>query len=585
MPPLRLALAQIDPTVGDLDGNVQKIVACLRRAREVGADLIAFPELAVTGYPPEDLLLKPSFIGANRAAVEEIAAVSEGLTAIVGFADADGDVYNAAAVLHDGALTSIYRKHYLPTYSVFDEDRTFRAGEENVVFARGDAIIGVSICEDIWHPGGPPQAQARGGAQLLINISASPYHAGKGAGRERMLATRAADNVAIVAFCNLVGGQDELVFDGRSAIFDASGDVIARGTQFEEDLVVADMDVRSVFRRRLHDPRRRKEPTADVTRIDLPSTEKSAFSISEGSEAAEATKTRFLTPRITEPLPRLEEVYRALTLGTRDYVGKNGFERVVIGLSGGVDSALTACLAADALGPENVTGVAMPSRYSADFSESDAARLAENLGIDFLVIPIEEVFQAYRKTLADIFAEEKPDVTEENLQARTRGNLLMALSNKFGWLVLTTGNKSEMSVGYATLYGDMAGGFAVIKDVPKTVVYELARWRNAQGDAPVIPERVLTRAPSAELRPEQKDTDSLPPYDVLDAILQAYVEEDIGLDDIVAMGFDESLVREVIQMVDRNEYKRRQAPPGVRITPRALGKDRRLPITNRFEEA
>jgi NAD+ synthase (glutamine-hydrolysing) len=423
---------------------------------------------------------------------------------------------------------------------------------------------------------GPPQEQARAGAQVLINISASPYHAGKGDSRERMLATRAADNVAVVAFCNLVGGQDELVFDGRSAIFDSSGELMARAAQFEEDLIVADVDVRRVFRRRLHDPRRRKEPVADLTQISLPPIE---GRVSAGSSEEAAISRAGL---ISCPLPRLEEIYRALTLGTRDYVRKNGFERVVIGLSGGVDSSLVACIAADGLGPENVIGVAMPSRYSAEHSEIDAARLAENLGIDFLVISIETAFQAYLDTLRQVFADEEPDVTEENLQARTRGTLLMALSNKFGWLVLTTGNKSEMAVGYATLCGDMAGGFAVIKDVPKTLVYELARWRNDQGGSSLIPERVLTRAPSAELRPNQKDTDSLPPYDVLDSILEAYVEEDVGLDGIVALGYEESLVREVIRMVDANEYKRRQAPPGVRITPRAFGRDRRLPITNMF---
>jgi NAD+ synthase (glutamine-hydrolysing) len=567
---LRIALAQINTTVGDLAGNTQKIVACLERARDVGAALIAFPELAVTGYPPEDLLLKPSFIAANRAVIKEITAAAQGLTAIVGFADAEGDVYNAAAVLHDGRLVGVYRKHYLPTYSVFDEDRTFRAGEANPVFVLGDTVVGVSICEDIWYPEGPPQVQARGGANLLLNISASPYHAGKGAARERMLATRAADNVAIVAFCNLVGGQDELVFAGGSVVFDERGEVVARGAQFAEDFVVADVDVGSVFRRRLHDPRLRKEPAAAVTRVPLP-------------PLTQQESQPDLFPRIVEPLPRLEEIYRALALGARDYVRKNGFRQVVIGLSGGVDSSLVACIAADALGPENVTGVAMPSRYSAGFSETDAARLADNLGIHFLVIPIEQAFQAHLDTLAEPFAGREPDVTEENLQARIRGNLLMALSNKFGWLVLTTGNKSEMSVGYATLYGDMAGGFAVIKDVPKMLVYELARWRNAQEGGPAIPERVLTRPPSAELRPDQADTDSLPPYEVLDSILQAYVEEDASLAEIVALGFDEPLVREVMRMVDRNEYKRRQAPPGVRITLRAFGKDRRLPITNRFE--
>jgi NAD+ synthase (glutamine-hydrolysing) len=570
MSDLRIALAQINTTVGDLTGNTKKIIAHLERGRETGTDLIAFPELAVTGYPPEDLLLKPSFLTANQAAVEEITTATQGLTAIVGFVDVDGDVYNAAAVLHDGALAGIYRKHYLPTYGVFDEDRTFRASDENHVFRLNDLTVGVSVCEDIWYPEGPPQVQARAGAQLLVNISASPYHASKGVARDRMLATRAADNVAVVAFCNLVGGQDELVFAGGSVIFDERGEVVARGAQFEEDLIVADVDVGSVFRQRLHDPRLRKEKVANVRTTALPPLKQQVL------------RSDLPAPHVVEPLPLLEEVYRALVLGTRDYVHKNGFQRAVIGLSGGVDSSLVACIAADALGPENVTGVAMPSRYSADFSETDAARMADNLGIHFLVIPIERAFRAYLDTLAESFAGQEPDVAEENLQARIRGNLLMALSNKFGWLVLTTGNKSEMSVGYATLYGDMAGGFAVIKDVPKMLVYELTRWRNRQGPGSVIPERVLTRPPSAELRPDQKDTDSLPPYEILDAILHAYVEEDRSLAEIVALGFDDSLVRRVILMVDRNEYKRRQAPPGVKITHHAFGKDRRLPITNRF---
>ncbi len=572
---LRLALAQINPVVGDIDGNVEKIIAYIQRAREAGADLVAFPELAVAGYPPEDLLLKPSFLAANRQAVDTIAAATSGITAIVGFAFAESDVYNAAAILHRGKLVDVYQKHYLPTYAVFDEDRTFRAGDRNVVFSLGGASIGVTICEDMWYPGGPAQDQARAGAQVLINIASSPYHAGKGSDRERMLATRAADNVSVVAFCNLVGGQDELVFDGRSVVFDASGQLMARAAQFDEDLLVTDVDLHRVFRRRLHDPRGRKEPALDVPCVEL----------SANGFASRERETARSGSVISEPLPRLEGIYRALALGTRDYARKNGFERVVIGLSGGVDSALTASIAADALGPENVTGVMMPSRYTADFSESDAMRLAENLGIDYLVLPIEQVFQAYLDTLSDVFADEEPDATEENLQARTRGNLWMALSNKFGWLVLTAGNKSEMSVGYMTLYGDMAGGFAVIKDVPKTLVYELSRWRNDRPDGPVIPERVLTRPPSAELRPDQKDTDSLPPYHLLDLILEAYVERDVGVDGIVALGYDESLVRDVIDMVDANEYKRRQAPPGVRITPRAFGKDRRLPITNKFRGA
>jgi len=586
---LRIALAQINVTVGDLAGNVRKIVAGLERTREAGAHLVVFPELAVTGYPPEDLLLKPSFVAANRAALDEIAAAAHGLTAVVGFADVQEDVYNAAAVLHDGALAGVYHKQYLPTYSVFDEDRTFRAGEANPLFVLGDVVVGVSVCEDIWYPEGPPQVQARAGAHLLVNVSASPYHAGKGAARERMLATRAADSVAIVAFCNLVGGQDELVFDGGSVIFDARGEVVARAAQFEEDLLVADVDVGEVFRQRLHDPRQRKVShllPSLPSPILLTGVDTSLLPSQAGSHLPSPPSSPFppppAGPHIVEPLPCLEEIYRALALGTRDYVRKNGFQRVVIGLSGGVDSTLVACIAADALGPENVTGVAMPSRYSADFSRTDAAHLADNLGIQFLVIPIERAFSAYLDTLAEPFAGREPDTAEENLQARVRGNLLMALSNKFGWLVLTTGNKSEMSVGYATLYGDMAGGFAVIKDVPKTLVYELARWRNGQQDGLLIPERVLTRPPSAELRPDQQDTDSLPPYEVLDPILHLVVEEDAGLAEIVARGFDEQLVRRVMRMVDRSEYKRRQAPPGVRITPRAFGRDRRLPITNRY---
>jgi NAD+ synthase (glutamine-hydrolysing) len=569
---LRIALAQINTIVGDLSHNVEKILTGLKAGRQAGADLIVFPELAIPGYPPEDLLLKLSFIEANRDALEEIVPATYGLTAIVGFADEADDVYNAAAVLHDGAVRGIYHKHYLPTYSVFDEDRTFRAGEGNLLFVRDDVMIGVSICEDIWYPEGPPQVQATAGAQLLVNISASPYHAGKGTNRERMLATRASDNVAVVAFCNLVGGQDELVFDGASVIFSERGELIARGAQFEEDLVVADVDIDGVFRRRLHDPRRRKETMVNLTQVELTPLER-------------PTSHHDRRPaRIVEPMPFREEVYRALVLGTRDYAHKNDFRKAVIGLSGGVDSALVAIIAADALGPENVTGVAMPSRYSADFSETDAARLADNLGIDFLVIPIETAFQAYLDTLSELFVDQEQDVTEENIQARIRGNLLMALSNKFGTLVLTTGNKSEMSVGYATLYGDMAGGFAVIKDVLKTLVYELARWRNEQPDGPVIPQRVLTRPPSAELRPDQQDTDSLPPYEVLDPILEAYVEEDRSLAEIIRLGFEEDVVREIIRMVDQNEYKRRQAPPGVRITARAFGRDRRLPITQKFRE-
>jgi NAD+ synthase (glutamine-hydrolysing) len=568
---MRIAMAQINTLVGDIEGNVEKIRTYLQRAKEVGADVVLFPELAVTGYPPEDLLLKPAFLRANKEAVRALAPESGGLTAVVGFADVDEDVYNAAAILHDGTWAHTYHKQYLPNYAVFDEERYFHAGSSVPVFRRDEVAFGVSICEDIWYPAGPPDTAAlHGGARLLLNISASPYHDGKGRTREQMLRTRAADNAAVVAFCNLVGGQDELVFDGRSVIVNERGEVIARGAQFEEDFVTADVDIGAVFRWRLHDPRRRKAADLPLPVVTLPAPEPS---LSKSS----------LQPHVVEPMDRLEEVYQALVLGTRDYVRKNGFERVVIGLSGGIDSSLVACIAADALGPENVVGVSMPSRYTADMSNDDAAALAENLGLRYMRIPIESVYKAYLDVLSESFSGTEPGVAEENIQARIRGNYLMALSNKFGWMVLTTGNKSEMSVGYATLYGDMAGGYAVIKDVLKGLVYELAQWRNTQPDGPVIPERAITRPPTAELRPNQKDSDSLPPYGVLDPILQAYVVEDLSPEEIVArLDLDEATVSRVVRMVDHAEYKRRQAPPGVRITVRAFGKDRRLPITQRY---
>lgn len=565
---IRIALAQINPTVGDLDGNVARILAHVEAARAQGADLVVFPELVIPGYPPEDLLLKPSFIEANLAALERIAAVARDILIIVGFVDRQDDVYNAAAVCCEGKVAGIYHKQYLPNYGVFDEARYFRAGREATVFRWGDVTFGVNICEDIWYPDGPTEAQAfAGGASLIVNLSASPYHAGKGSFRERMLATRAADNTAIVAFCNLVGGQDELVFDGQSFVFDAQGNLLARGRAFEEDLVVVDLDLGDVFSRRLHDPRRRQ------ARGDAPPA--STIALPGGPSTREKPP---LPPRNVEPLGRLEEIYRALVLGTRDYARKNGFQTAVVGISGGIDSSLVATIAADALGPQNVVGVRLPSRYTSEMSNDIAARLAANLGLRLITIPIEPAFEAFLAMLAEPFAGTEPGVAEENIQARIRGAVWMALSNKFGWLALTAGNKSEMAVGYATLYGDMAGGFAVIKDVPKTLVYELARWRNEQ--SPVIPEEALTRPPTAELRPGQKDTDSLPPYEILDPILQAYVEEDRSAEEIVAMGFDRETVRRVIRMVDRAEYKRRQAPPGIKITPRAFGRDRRLPITN-----
>jgi len=569
----RLALAQLNPTVGDLAGNAAKVVSTLDACRDLAVDLVVFPELMITGYPPEDLLLKPRFISDNRAALASVLPATRGLAAVVGFVDAaNGDIYNAAALIADGRLVDIYHKQYLPNYGVFDEDRYFRAGTRTPVYVLGGVTIGLGICEDIWYAAGPATTQALAGAEVILNINASPYHAGKRLFRERMLATRASDNGAIVGYVNMVGGQDELVFDGGSVVFDPEGTVIARARQFVEDLLIVDLDVEGVFRRRLHDPRWRKlahQTEGRVERIVLST---------EPVQRARPPVER----RIETPLEPVAEIYQALVTGTRDYVHKNGFQKVVVGLSGGIDSSLTAVIAADALGPENVVGVSMPSRFSSPGSLEDARTLAENLGIELLVIPIEPAFQAMLQMLAGPFEGTPFGLAEENLQARIRGNILMALANKFGYLVLTTGNKSEMATGYATLYGDMAGGFAVLKDVLKTTVYALARYRNACGPRPVIPESVLTKEPSAELRPNQRDTDSLPPYPVLDPILKAYVEEDRSFEEIVGLGFDPETVRRVILMVDRSEYKRRQAPPGVKITPRAFGKDRRLPIANRY---
>ncbi len=569
----RIGLGQINATVGDFEGNVRKVVDALERGRALGCALIAFPELALTGYPPEDLLFKPAFIEANLRALDEVARATRGLTAVVGFVDKADDIFNAAAVLHDGARAGVYHKQYLPNYGVFDENRYFQAGTEAPVFTAGTTTFAVNICEDIWYPTGPGTLQALAGAELVVTVNASPYHAGKARFREKMVATRAADDLVCLAFVNMVGGQDELVFDGASLIVNERGEMVARGRQFEEDFVVADLDLDAVFRARLHDSRRRKEKLrADgtVRRVVLP--------------PVPAPVTPPLPPREVTPLLRGEEVYRALVLGTRDYVRKNGFRRVVIGLSGGIDSSLVAALAVEALGRENVTGVAMPSPYTSAGTRRDGARLAKNLGIEFLTIPITPVVAAYKRSLAKSFKGLKEDATEENIQARVRGNLLMALANKFGSLVLTTGNKSEYSVGYTTLYGDMAGGFAVIKDVPKMLVYEVARTVNALAGRELIPASVFERAPSAELRPDQTDQDTLPPYAELDPILAGYVEEDRGVQDLIALGFEAETVRRVVAMIDRNEYKRRQAPLGVKITPRAFGRDWRLPIVNRFRE-
>ncbi|HEX7078040.1 MAG TPA: NAD+ synthase [Candidatus Eisenbacteria bacterium] len=570
---VRIALAQVNPTVGDLPGNARRVIEFLGRARDMGAEIVAFPELVLTGYPPEDLLLRPEFIDQNQAALEEVTRATKGLTAIIGFAQRAEDVYNAAAIAHDGEVVGVCHKSHLPNYAVFDEVRYFRPGRNPFVLKRGPLTFGVNICEDIWYPSNPTRLAVYGDAELVINLSASPFHLGKSVARDRMLATRAADGVSIVAFVNTVGGQDELVFDGNSRVFGPRGDLLARAKAFEEDLVVLDLDLNEVFSARLKDPRSRNaSPREDGEDEELP--------VVTLRPVPELPKPKLET-RAYEPAAGPAEVYEALILGTRDYVRKNRFEKVVLGISGGVDSALSASVAVDALGPENVIGAFMPSRFTSKESAEDAAALARNLGFRLVTLPIEEEMAAYRSTLGDVFAGLPEDTTEENIQSRIRGNLLMALSNKFGWLVLTTGNKSEYATGYTTLYGDMAGGFAVLKDVPKTLVYAIAEHRNARaGAGGWIPVRTIRRPPTAELKAGQLDTDSLPPYDVLDPILKAYVEEDWEVDRIVATGYDRALVQRVIRMVDRAEYKRRQSPPGIRITPRGLGKDRRLPITN-----
>ncbi len=575
---LRVALAQINQTVGDLAGNTARIIARLAEARDGGAHIVAFPELAVTGYPPEDLLLKPSFLAENLRCLREIAAQTRGIVAIVGFVDVAEDIYNAAAVLADGEWVGTYHKRYLPNYGVFDEDRYFLAGDTAPVFRFGEVPVGITICEDIWYPVGPATLQSLAGARLIININASPYSQHKWQARERMLATRAADNDLFVAYVNLVGGQDELVFDGGSVIFDPDGQPVARAPLFSEHLLVADLDLGTVLRDRLRDPLRRKERLLrDLPPEDVPTVPLAAFPPRVADPAPLPGEA------LVVPLPPLAEVYGALVLGTRDYVRKNGFARVVIALSGGIDSALVAAIAVDALGADAVTGVSMPSRYSSGGSKDDARDLAERLGITYLTIPIEGMHAAALELLGEAFAGTALGLAEENLQARIRGNIVMALSNKFGSLVLTTGNKSEMSVGYATIYGDMAGGFAVIKDVPKLLVFALSRWRNEHGGE-VIPPNTIQKPPSAELRPDQADTDSLPPYEVLDPILKAYVEDDRSAAEIVAAGNDPELVARIIRLVDLNEYKRRQAAPGIKITNRAFGRDRRLPITNRFRD-
>jgi NAD+ synthase (glutamine-hydrolysing) len=595
---IRIALAQINPTVGDLRGNIEKIRSFIIQAQELKADIITFPELAVCGYPPEDLLLKKHFVRDNLKVLDSLVEKIYSIIVIVGFVDMDpvrnfakagrkigisngvdkkGNLYNAAGIIHNGKLRGVYHKIELPNYGVFDEKRYFQQGNKSLVFNAGKITFGVNICEDIWKINGVAKLQADKGAQLIINISASPYYVGKGNLRRRVLVDRAKETKSYICYNNLVGGQDELVFDGGSMILGPKGEEIACGKQFEEDLIVADLSIKI--------PKSKPHPSSDAMfylrekggKIGYKSYVK--LGVLKDTEKPDLPKKKKY-----KKLNRISEIYSALVLGTRDYIRKNGFQNAVIGLSGGIDSSLTAVIACDAIGKENVIGISMPSRYSSQQTQSDAKILASNLGIKFIVVPISSIFAVYLNLLDKEFVGLKRNVAEENLQARIRGNILMAFSNKFGWLVLTTGNKSETSVGYCTLYGDTAGGFAVIKDVPKTLVYELARFRNEREGGRLIPESVFNREPSAELKPDQKDQDTLPPYSVLDSILKAYIEEDKSFEQIVAKKFKSEIVKSVIQMVDSNEYKRRQAPPGVKITPKAFGRDRRFPITNRYRE-
>ena len=583
----RLALAQINPTVGDIPGNTAKILDYLERAREAGADLVAFPELATTGYPPEDLLFKKSFLIDNVAAMAKIAAASHGIAMVVGYVnivslerpseEVGPQVTNAAALCYGGKLVDTYHKIFLPNYGVFDEQRYFQKGSECPVYRIAGVDVGVNICEDIWYPVGPTTVQCQAGAELVVNINASPFHAGKRAFRENMIAQRALENGLTIAYVNTVGGQDELVFDGSSIICNTAGGLVARGPAFKEWLLITDLEF----------PDAAAKPSRTTS-----SAEAAAVGTAKNvtvSEVALNRRAPLAEQPMSDGIDGPEEVYRALVMGTGDYLRKSGFTKALIGLSGGIDSALTATVAVDALGKDNVVGITMPSRYSSEGSISDSKKLAENLGLDLWEVPIEPAHQAFTDMLAERFKGTEANVAEENVQARVRGNVLMTVSNKFGWIVLTTGNKSEMAMGYATLYGDMAGGFAVLKDVPKTTVYELCRWRNRQGRAfgtvdDVIPAAIIDKPPSAELRDDQLDADSLPAYEILDPVVEAYVEDDLSYQDMVGQGFDPQVVRQVIAAVDRNEYKRRQAPPGVKITHRAFGKDRRLPIVNRYRQ-
>jgi NAD+ synthase (glutamine-hydrolysing) len=567
MPRLRVAAAQLNVVVGDLDGNATRILEAYDAAEAAECDLVVFPELTVTGYPPEDLLFRPAFVAQANEALDKIATRTGRAAAVIGYPQLDRDLHNAAAVCANGRVHGVYRKRLLPNYAVFDEQRYFVAPWEPLpLFEIGGVKVGVSICEDAWSPTGPILAEADGGAELIVNLNASPYYAQRLAEREAMLATRAADAAVPILYANLVGGQDELVFDGASLLFDENGVLVARAKQFEADLLVVDVDVRDTSRTRVRDRRGRVE----------------ALPLPETHVSGPRPEGRRVEPRIEPTRTPVHEVYAALVLGTRDYVRKNGFTDVLVGLSGGIDSSLVAAIAVDALGAGHVVGVLMPSRYSSRHSIADAEALVSHLGIRSYTVPIERAHAAFEAMLAPLFEGTAPNLAEENVQARVRGNVLMTISNKFGWMVLTTGNKSEMATGYATLYGDMAGGFAVIKDVPKTLVYALCNDLNERKGREVIPQSVIDKPPSAELAPGQLDSDSLPPYDVLDPIIEGYVEDDLSVGDLVARGHEAELTQRVARMVDRNEYKRRQAAPGVRVSPKAFGKDRRLPITNRW---
>ena len=569
---MRLALAQINSVVGDIDGNAARIADWLERARADRADVVLFPELAVTGYPAEDLLLRPGFVRAAKAAVEEIARRVDGITALVGAPHLDADLYNGCFVLAQGEVRGVYRKRYLPNYGVFDEDRYFAPGNDLMLLRFGDVVVGPTVCEDLWQPGPPATDLALAGAQLVANISASPFHVGKDREREEMLQVRARDNTCFIALCNSVGGQDELIFDGHSVVIDDDGQVIARAAGFEEELLVVDVDPVSAIGRRLRDVRRRALARGRRPR---------EIQVIELSPPVAQDDVRHPAPK--PQVDDLEQMRLALELGLRDYVTKNGFGDVVIGVSGGIDSALTAALCVEALGATRVHCVSMPSRYSSEGTRRDARRVAELLGTDFRELAIEPMVDAYDAVLAEHFAGREQDLTEENLQARIRGTLLMALSNKFGWLVIATGNKSELSVGYSTLYGDLAGGFALIKDVYKTDVFRLAKRLNERAGRELIPQSIIERAPSAELRADQLDEDSLPPYPKLDRVLEAYVELDRSREELSQDGFDRDVVERALALVDRAEYKRRQAPPGVKLRPKAFGRDRRTPITNRWK--